>query len=537
VTRLGTCIALAALVPLTAVGQAVRVRAVEPGTRRPLAGALVSLRADPTVALVQRLTDAAGRAVLAAPEAGRYYVRLDRIGYQGTMVGPVAVGARDTIAIDVVGVGLRVILPDLAVLSGSPPICRLDETTGAAVSMLWGEARKALVGTELTRLPLLEVTRYTRGYAPGSSIVEERSERFRTDSVTPFVAAAPARFRNAGYSEDHGASTTFFAPDATLLLSEEFLADHCFRVVQPDSGSTLIGLGFDPVPGGKKPDVAGALWLERSTGMLRHLEFEYRNLKSSFRTGHEGGRVDYLRLPNGGWLVARWRARVAWHERGGEVAIVGPDGRTPGGVVLAGVVFDSVARRPLEGAIVTVAGGAYVDTTEADGSYRLDLPTEGEFAVAVTHPRFRLFDWPASGTIRAVVRGQEARRDFGLPSAETVVARICGDRTVDPASEAVMIGQVTDSLGQPRPGEVAISWREPTTLRAGHRLSISEHGARLVVPSDFEGRFRVCGVPAGVELDIGPAGPGSSRPHRVTAGGGDLVVTEVRVVVSSPVRE
>jgi hypothetical protein len=530
VTRLGPLLALLAWLPAAAAGQVVRVRAVEPGTRRPLAGALVSLRADPTVAIVQRLTDAVGRAVLPAPAAGRYYVRVDRIGYQGTTVGPFDV-ARDTVPIEVVSSDVRLILPDLAVVSTSPPVCRLDEKTGAVVAILWNEARKALVGTELTRLPLLEVTRYNRGYAPGSAIVEEHAEKFRTDSVQPFVGAEPARIRTAGYLEDHGSTTTVFAPDARLLLSEDFLADHCFRVVQPDSGSTLIGLGFDPIPERKRPDVAGTLWLERTTGMLRHLEFEYRNLKSSLRTGHEGGRVDYVRLPNGGWLVARWRARVAWHERGGEVAIVRADGSTPRGVVLAGLVFDSVARRPLEGAIVTVAGGAYVDTTEADGSYRLDVPTAGEYSVAVTHPRFRLFDSPASGIVRAVVRGEEVRRDFGLPSPETVVTRTCGDRAIDRSTEAVIVGQVVDSLGRPAPGEVAVSWREATTLRAGHRLSVSEHGARIVVPSDLEGRFRVCGVPAGVELTIARPTGRSSRPHRVTAGAGDLVVTTVRALV------
>ncbi len=515
----------------SAPAQAVRVRAVEEGGRGAVVGALVSLREDPAVVLVQSLTDEGGRALLRAPRPGRFFVHLDRIGFQGTTVGPIAVGVSDTVAADVIAPNTRVLLPDLTVTSGAPAVCRLDSKVGALVSMLWTEARKVLIGAELTKLPMLEVTRYQRGYAPGSSIAEESSTRFRTDSVTPFVAADAERLRHSGYLEQAGASTLFLAPDAKVLLSEDFLADHCFQVVEPPPGSNLVGLGFEPVPDRTKPDVAGTLWLDRLTTELRYFEFEYRNLHKTFRTGHEGGRVDYVRLPNGGWIVAKWRVRVAWHERGGEVALVGPDGKTPGGAVLVGTVFDSLQKAPLAGAIVSAGGGAYVDTTEADGTYRLEMPTEGDFSVSVAHPLLALLDWPTTARAAAVIRGQEVRADFAVPGPETVVRRACFDRAIAPDAEAVVVGQLTDSAGLPRPGEVVVAWSEPTVLRAGHRLSIGEYGYRVVVPSDLQGRFRVCGVPAGVDLEIGVVGRKTDRRYHASARPGDLIVAPVRVLV------
>jgi len=509
------------LVPLIAPAlsaQVVRVRAVEEGNRRPVAGALVSLRADPRQPLAQGLTDETGRALLNGPRAGRFLVRVDRIGYQGATVGPVMIRVGDTVSVDIVAPAARWMLPDLSVVSTERVTCRLDEHASATVAVLWTEARKALIGSELAqgRLPLLEVTRYERGYAPGSSIVEEASTRFRTDSVVPFIAADPAELARSGYLDRGGRGTIFYAPDAKVLLSDSFLSQHCFQVVTRPADSTLVGLGFEPVQDRKQPDVAGTLWLDRNTAELRYLEFGYTNLNKSFRTGHEGGRVDFVRLPNGHWITGKWRVRVAWHERGGEVALVGADGSAPAGSTVAGVVYDSLGGRPLEGAIVSVGGGAYADTTDAAGSYRIQIPTEGDFSITVSHPLLRLLDRSGTARSAAVIRGQEIRADFTVPSPEAVIQRTCPRRPLVRESEGVLIGRIADSTGVGQPGEVELEWSEPAILRPGYRTSIGESGYRVAVLSDLEGRFRVCGVPASIEIRIAARVGPAHAAHRAT---------------------
>jgi hypothetical protein len=518
-------LAVAASSPLA--GQAVRVRLLDQTGGRPASGALVSLRTGPDSVFSRSLTDQQGRATLAAPRAGRYLIRIDRIGYRGATAGPVEVPGGDTVAIELVVPDARLLLADLSVKSELEPVCRLTDRAGELVSTLWTEARKALVGAELSegRLPLMEVTRFERGYAPGSAIVEETATRFRTDSI-PFFAADPKRLASMGYLEQSGSGAVFYAPDARVLLSDEFLRQHCFKPVEHPDGK-LIGLEFAPVPGRYRADVTGVLWLERGTAELKFLEFEYTGLSKQFRTGHDGGRVDFVRLPDGRWVVGRWRARVAWRERGGEVALVAADGTTPEGAIVVGTVYDSLAAAPLAGAIIRAAGGSYVDTTDQDGSYRLELPTDGEFAIAVEHRLLSLFG--LSGTIRsaAVIRGQEVRADFAVPGVATLAEKACpGWSPAD--SVGILIGWSVDSAGGARPAELEIGWDGPTLLRAGHRISISERDYRVKVPSDRGGRFHVCGVPADVELRVGL--PGRRAVHAAArVGSGGIAITEVRL--------
>jgi hypothetical protein len=520
------------LLPLAsgAAAQAVRVRAFEDAGRRPVQGALVSLRETPLRPLAQALTDVTGSALLHAPRAGRFLIRGDRIGYRGVTAGPVSLAAGDTLEVDLVLPDERRALPPITVVSSAPVTCRLEEGASELVSILWTEARKALVGSELarTRLPMLEVTRYERGYGPDSVVLEEKVARYRSDSVSPFIAADPAQLARSGYHDRVAGGSVFFAPDARVLLSEEFLAQHCFHAIAAPHDSTLVGLAFTPARGRSRTDVAGTLWLDRESAELRHLEFEYTNLEQRFRTGRERGRVDFVRLPNGDWIVGKWRVRVAWREHGGEVALVGEDGHGPApGAIAAGTVFDSLTGSPLAGAVVEAAG-SYVDTTDGAGRFRLEIPTEGTFVVTVRHPRLHLLDLPGRRQLSAVVRGQELRADFAVPGPANLVGRACVGRPVALASESAIFGRVADSTGRARAGEVEVAWDRLTPLRAGYRHSVSERGVRIMVPTDLEGRFRVCGIPLGVEVRVAPRFAPASI-HLATAEPGRVLVLELAV--------
>src|SRR6185503_11701153 len=96
-----------------------------------------------------------------------------------------------------------------------------------------------------------------------------------------------------------------------VLLSDQFLADHCFRV-EAGTGwrAKDVGLGFEPIPKRKTPDVRGVLWLDGRTAELRTLEFTYTWLPFDERPGDFGGTVDFFRMLSGQWIVRNWRIRT-----------------------------------------------------------------------------------------------------------------------------------------------------------------------------------------------------------------------------------
>src|SRR5438270_706026 len=119
--------------------QVVRLRALEDGSRRPAVGALVSLRDSAGLPLARALTDETGRAVLRAPRAGRYAIRIERIGYLGITLEPVAVSLSDTLALEAVVPNTIRRLPDITVASRSPVVCELQPSAGELVATLWEE--------------------------------------------------------------------------------------------------------------------------------------------------------------------------------------------------------------------------------------------------------------------------------------------------------------------------------------------------------------------------------------------------------------
>ena len=508
--------------------QAVRVRARQDSDRRPLVGVLVSLRDAAAGRVVRQvLTDEAGRALLrAAP--GRFAIRADRIGYPGASTEPFVIAGTDTVVINLVMSAIATRMADLDVVSSAPVVCALEPATAGPVAALWTEARKALAAADLTagHLPMLEVTRYERLLGEGSVVAGEQLERFTTDSLTPFIAADPAHLAKEGYLERRGGDAVFYAPDARVLLSDEFLAGHCFFGLAAADSVGLVGLGFEPAAGSRRgADVRGALWLDRGTFELRFLEFTYTDLAREFRSGQDGGRVDFVRLPGGGWLTSRWRVRVANRERGGNLAVVG--GRR-GVAVLAGQANDSLAGTPLMGAVISVAGGAYRDTTEADGRYRIEVPMSGEFTVTLSHPLVTLVGGTVSAKTARLTLGGEAVTDFGIPSRSTLEAARC-PRRLDADAESLVVGRVVDSSGMGQIGSVRVAWPAGLVLRPGHRFEVGEGGVAVNVVTDSDGRFQVCGVPAASDLQVAAVVGARRSPVELSRVG--PAVRAVRLVV------
>jgi hypothetical protein len=409
---------------------------------------------------------------------------------------------------------------------------------------VWGEARKVLGSTRESGESAgyrYTVRRFTRQLdAPGHTILRDTASTARVTSGTPFVAVPLERLARYGYVEASGDDLIFHAPDAGVLLSDQFQERHCFALV--DGGDGLIGLAFEPVSD-EKPDVRGTLWLDRATAELRRMEYGYTRVPGLGHAGDvAGGRMEFSRLPDGRWIVGRWAIRMpvveptreqpvirrelvastAMHFRltglrdeGGEVLSAARDGEGDGPAAtstfdgrIAGTVTDSTTLRPLAGARVLAAGHeAVVDSL---GRFSIGGLAAGDYELTFRAPRLDSLRFEAA-PVRVTVRpGTTTEQALAVPPPEVVWAAAC--RGLEPGA-GVLAGVVRGAAGQPvGDARVTVAWGGASPGSTG-------------AVADPAGVYRVCAVPAGVPLTL-----------RVAAGEAAVSVSGLRVGAERPRR-
>ncbi|MDB4948342.1 MAG: hypothetical protein JWM27_991 [Gemmatimonadetes bacterium] len=295
--------------------QTVRGRMVDGQSGAGLGGARVLLVDSAGRDASSATTDARGGFVLNAGRAGRFTVRTERIGYAATVTPPFALAAGETVERTIAATGARIALE--GVVATGRQRCELRPGTGARTVAVWEEARKALSGARASaaeKAYLFELRRYHRRLDPRTEAVLHEDVSPQSGwSGDPFEAADPQALAANGFVQQAHDTTRFFAPDEHVLLSDVFLAGHCFRLQEPPaSHAGWIGLAFEPVHGSRTPtDVRGVLWVDRATAELRSLEYRYTGLAGGARTELlSRGSIDFRRLPDGSWIVQRWRIRM-----------------------------------------------------------------------------------------------------------------------------------------------------------------------------------------------------------------------------------
>ena len=513
--------------------------------------AIVALLDSSGKVVATTLADDDGKFVLAAPAPGRYAARVERVGYRSvtTQQRALAAGATVDVAIPIAADGVS--LKAIKVTADRRCVVRPQE--GLAAARLWDEARKALQATALTQMAqaaarqagrrdsrrfTVRIRKFTRILDP-ETLAERRVEAYEVEgeSVTPFVPRDPELLARDGYvTPEMDGGGTYYAPDASVLLSDAFLDAHCFRLQQPARGrrDDLIGLGFEPASRATKTpmghtgpyaDVRGVLWLDRNTAELRYMDYGYTNLQLEVPTNHLGGQMEFRPLPDGRWAVWRWYIRMpqrirrrvgvdalsatagewrvqlaAIEEEGGEVLEVLPPGSGRGAFAsLSGVVYDSLRPGPMGGVRVFLSGTSLAAVTAPDGSYRIDSVPPGTYSASVLATRFDtlLLDPPVRQI--SVSAGDETPADFGVPSARTLWARWCpGVEHAD--TLGVVLGIVRDTSGRGA-AEVLVEVGWSTFAKMGsERLAARPRVAET--KSLAGGRYAVCGVPAEARLTI-----------------------------------
>ena len=370
---LGALLLIAAPLP----AQIVRGRVVDLATGGALPGAHVVLVDTSGHDGASALTSDDGRFAIRAPDAGRYIVRVQRIGYTSTRSDPIQLGAQETVEQQIAAPSISVRLDAITVNERAR--CSTGNS-GGDVATVWEEVRKALSAATLTRNE--QLVKYTLRHferdldASGRGVKSEKTWENSTFGKNAFSSISADFLAEYGYAKKIDNDTYYFAPDADVLLLPSFLEHHCMklRISKSDSGN-FVGLGFVPTRN-DVTEVEGELWVDRQTSELRRLEFRYTGLPVRSRGVEFGGRVEYLRLPTGAWIVRDWVLRMPI------VAVGPPQAPTQG----YGVSSPNDDRRRTTLVAVHEEGGSVLESRSLNGTVLYQSPTAAP-APAPSRPR------------------------------------------------------------------------------------------------------------------------------------------------------
>jgi hypothetical protein len=245
---------------------------------------------------------------------GHYQLRVLRIGFRPTVVPDIEIAAGEVRTRSIVLRGEAVLLAAVSVRGQT--VCHVQQDTAQIVAHLWEEARKAITATQLSPAGATQTvswTTYDRATdLSGGAVLWEKDDRYSAAAAKVFGSLPPDSLAKVGFLKEEAASTVYRAPDAEALLSDAFVALHCFHVEPPQNHrDDWVGIGFSPArTRAGLVDIEGTLWLDRTSSELRLLEFRYTNLPDEDAHVQAGGRVEFLRLSTGRWLVSRWQLRM-----------------------------------------------------------------------------------------------------------------------------------------------------------------------------------------------------------------------------------
>jgi len=515
--------------------QVVRGQVVDSSTATPVGTGFVVLLDETGTEVSRTLSSSDGRFVLEAPGGGVFRLRSERIGYRASESAPFSITAGATIDYTLSVAALPVRLATLEVQGRNR--CRRNPGQGESTVLIWEEIRKALTATtwsDAQELFHYTMYRYTRTLDADRSRVSEEEGTVRSGVFEPPFRSIPAeRLAAEGYISEQGDGTWYYIPDAEVLLDPEFLGTHCFHVVRDiENRPGMVGLAFEPMRDRELPDVSGALWLDESTSELHSLEVRHNRVPAGLRDDRVGGDVEFMMLPSGAWIVRKWEVRTpattlvenapgrmrrytpqldGFRDSGGEILSVSlRDGTNVFEAPLAsvtGTVYDSTRGAFLPSAFVSVSGTGFVTTADAEGRYTLEVPLQGEYTVAVSHPWLDSIAVPPQARSVVLVRDSLVELALAIPHVESVLRRVC--RGMPRARGVRVLVGVVRSPDSARPvagATVSAVWQ--TISESNGRYTVRD--IREEVGTDESGFYAVCDVPAARPLTLRAEKDGST---------------------------
>ena len=170
-----------------------------------------------------------------------------------------------------------------------------------------------VVRTEQSRKVYMDVDLFERNFdKSGRKIIDQHVTSRTGVGARPIAALSAAALRATGYARMDPDGATFFAPDASILASDDFATGYCMRLREPteqDSVPGGIGIAFE-APESDRTDIEGVLWLDRVSGELRRVDYHYNHMPADFKAPSAGGRIVFRTLPKGFAMAQQWSMRV-----------------------------------------------------------------------------------------------------------------------------------------------------------------------------------------------------------------------------------
>lgn len=478
--------------------------------------------------MARALSNARGEYTLRLSASATVSLKALRIGFRPTVGPTVTAGEGKTDAPKIVLAAEAISLAGINIRDRET--CRVNADTGLMVTRVWEEARKAMLSSQLDNesAPLVaEWIEYDQRLDSSARLVRAQRVRTSRNPTTHAFKSRPAIFLDtAGYIVVENGEATYFAPDADVLLSEVFAAHHCFRLAAPPRETPqLVGVAFQPSRDRSEArDIQGTLLVDRNTNELKTLEFRYTNLNDVATAAGAGGRVEFLHLNEGSWLVSRWSLRMPEVEArrtstiggratvtatrpvlravqitGGEVTRVSRNNSvvfTAVGPRVAVQVIGSDSIVPAAGASLTLEGTDYRGVADSTGRIEIMPVLAGRYRARLLTSLMDTLDMaPVTGEVEARTNGRVD--SLRLPTPRDVLLRSCPRDSVA-NGEGMILGVVRDERAQPVPQAAVIAtWADNVSIigdgaRSDH-LRYTEQS--LGAYSAKDGSWRICGIP------------------------------------------
>ncbi|HEY5060377.1 MAG TPA: carboxypeptidase regulatory-like domain-containing protein [Gemmatimonadaceae bacterium] len=511
--------------------QTIRGTVVDPSDR-PIAGVLVFMLDSASNVVARALSTERGDFQVAFARAGSYRLRTMRIGFRPSMSEPIRLRSGGEVTQRLTLSNVQVSLDTVRVIDRNSCHITSDSAT-TATFVVWEQARAALTAAQLTALAraiTATTVSYSRTLEPDGRRVRQQRASLRTDYVTqPWRAVSPDSLRRAGYVvTERDNSMTYHAPSLDVLLSDDFVEDHCFRLASDKSHPGMIGVEFAPSPDRRRlPEIRGTVWVDRKSSELRRMEYRYANVSPEQEGAGAGGELEFARATNGGWAISRWNIRmpvleqiVRSHDLGGvqsrvaEIQVTGGElvlATVPAGgkrdtiwsrppLVLAGSVTDSASGAPAAGARVAIAGTPLEGTADAKGKFTIAGVLPGSYTLETRTPSLDAIGATNQSTV--TFTDSSATIAIRVPTAAQIAATLCSGARL--GADAGMIVGTVYARGDSVPfagATVAAEWTD-VTLHDEHGVIGTRQGRRIEARTDARGTYRICGVPVNTALTL-----------------------------------
>ena len=504
-------------------------------TKEPLAGGVVmAVDAAGPGAASSAITNANGEFVLRFQSPGRYAVSVRRLGYRPAALN-IHVSASDTtITVRMSPVPTRL----QAVTTRSRGQCRVRPTDDPTLWTMWSAAEVAMLNARVasgTGEYQFDAEFSQRTYEISPAKLSEVSlQDTAIMGGRPWASLPPDSLDRTGFVSATENDMTFTAPDLDALLSPGFLDNHCFSVHRgAPADSSLVGLDFAPASYTRHIDIRGTFWLERSTAELRALTFYYDRLPYARSDTLAGGRIEFVHLSSGAWVLTHWSIRTPrpshgylrtiaadafnaervvnrtdprfgagnMQVTGGSVRTVRHAGPSPSAVLWTAPVSTLTVHvhertadstyAALEGDVVRLRGSIRQATTDKNGDAIFPDMLPGEYILEAAGPVQDQLELPPNRLVVSVNPPVPVRVEAHVMSEAVAIRVACPGGLGH--TEGVLSGQIV------RHGPVFDDERI-SVVSDVYEGTNNYH--RFGIRVDADGRFRVCGVPKGEPLGV-----------------------------------